>query len=280
VATVTNAAVNLQIRLDACKDKFKTKYGQDVINLLVVDFWSVGDTLEVVNKYNSALPARTSTPSSAPTPTPTKLLGSDAIEPPISTTDVDSTSEKEEEAATLNPSRKPITGAPTKQPTSFATLYPTTSTSTVATTEETSYPTAAPTASTSTVTTTEKTSYPTTVSTNTPTLTPSTLAPSGAPSLSLATLFDTIINGPLETTPPAVENPSDHSNGMESLNEDIDFVSSIGATSWPTFATTEEPLPQVEKERPDIMDPLLSSAFDYDRETLGPTTEDTDISWK
>ena len=44
------------------------------MNLLVVDFWNVGDTLSVVMNYGQQLPpkteAPTNMPSLAPTPTP------------------------------------------------------------------------------------------------------------------------------------------------------------------------------------------------------------------
>ena len=48
-AEVNDEAV-LQSRLDACQDALDRN-----VNMLVVDFWSIGDTLKVVQEHNEAL---------------------------------------------------------------------------------------------------------------------------------------------------------------------------------------------------------------------------------
>jgi hypothetical protein len=65
VASEVNLAENLEIRLDACQEMVGRR-----VNVLVVDFWDVGNVLEVVTKYNTALGFATSMPSSAPSGEP------------------------------------------------------------------------------------------------------------------------------------------------------------------------------------------------------------------
>lgn len=67
IAAVVNTAKNVQRRLDACLNDFR----RETINLLVVDFWEVGDVLQVVEQHNSDLPPITEEPSSAPSLMPT-----------------------------------------------------------------------------------------------------------------------------------------------------------------------------------------------------------------
>lgn len=107
-ARVTNSAMNLQLRLNACQEKFSTKYGQDVINLLVVDFWNIGDTVDVVHQYNSALPAMTDAPSVIPSSAPT-LSPQPTVTP--SPTSVDGPAA--EVLQTAAPSLRPATVKPT-----------------------------------------------------------------------------------------------------------------------------------------------------------------------
>jgi len=63
IAEEVNMAVNIRNRADACMEMLDRQ-----INLLAVDFWSVGDTLQVVHEYNEALPAITEAPSMSPIP--------------------------------------------------------------------------------------------------------------------------------------------------------------------------------------------------------------------
>jgi hypothetical protein len=51
IAEVINVKDFLQTRLEACTERVGRR-----TNLLAVDFWSIGDVVEVVNIYNSALP--------------------------------------------------------------------------------------------------------------------------------------------------------------------------------------------------------------------------------
>jgi len=72
IAEMVNTAHNLQVRLDACHEIVEKR-----VNILVVDFWSIGDVLEVVNTNNellgfaSASPSRSPMPSMEPTDVPT-----------------------------------------------------------------------------------------------------------------------------------------------------------------------------------------------------------------
>lgn len=52
VAEVVNMKDFLQNRLDGCTEIIGRR-----TNLLAVDFWSIGDVVEVVNSNNAALPA-------------------------------------------------------------------------------------------------------------------------------------------------------------------------------------------------------------------------------
>lgn len=63
IAEQANLAENIRNRTDACTEMLNRS-----TNLLVVDFWSVGDTLEVVQEYNSLLPDITQAPSMSPSP--------------------------------------------------------------------------------------------------------------------------------------------------------------------------------------------------------------------
>lgn len=63
IAEEVNLAVNIRNRTDACTEMLERQ-----TNLLVVDFWSIGDTLEVVQEYNMALPDITEAPSASPVP--------------------------------------------------------------------------------------------------------------------------------------------------------------------------------------------------------------------
>ena len=66
IAVEVNKAENLQARLDACYEIVGRR-----VNLLAVDFWSVGDVLSVVTAYNEALgEAAVSVPSSEPSMSP------------------------------------------------------------------------------------------------------------------------------------------------------------------------------------------------------------------
>lgn len=62
VAKQVNTASVLQARLDACK----TRLGKQT-NLLAVDFWSVGDVVQVVNSNNAKLGGGGTSPTKAPT---------------------------------------------------------------------------------------------------------------------------------------------------------------------------------------------------------------------
>ena len=64
-AVEANTVQNLQIRLDACNQMVGRR-----VNFLVVDFWSVGNVLDVVNSYNMALGFATTMPSVAPSVAP------------------------------------------------------------------------------------------------------------------------------------------------------------------------------------------------------------------
>lgn len=50
IAEVVNSIQNLHMRLDACQEIVGKR-----VNLLAVDFWSVGDVLEVVTSYNEGI---------------------------------------------------------------------------------------------------------------------------------------------------------------------------------------------------------------------------------
>ena len=142
IAAEVNSASNLQERLDYCQEKFSTLYMNDVINLLVVDFWNVGDTLSVVDAYNQQLPPKTEAPtempSVAPTPTPEP-----SVAPPATTID-----NIADTLVSLVPtSLAPIlvsTAVPTKVPAQVSTASPTTSATTAATAAATSATTSTP----------------------------------------------------------------------------------------------------------------------------------------
>jgi len=72
VAMDVNKKENLQARLEYCQEKFSTKYKNEVINLLVVDFWNIGDTLVVVDDYNRQLEPKTEAPTDVPSASPTE----------------------------------------------------------------------------------------------------------------------------------------------------------------------------------------------------------------
>ena len=134
IAAEVNSAANLQERLDYCQEKFSTIYKNDVINLLVVDFWNVGDTLSVVDAYNRQLPPKTQAPtempSVAPTPTPKPSAG-----PPAPTSDSDSNistavpTKESVQVSTASPTAS-ATIAATGVATTAATITPTTGTTT------------------------------------------------------------------------------------------------------------------------------------------------------
>ena len=70
VSVEANKAENLIARLDACHEIVGRR-----VNLLAVDFWSIGDVLAVVTAYNEALGvAPTSEPSSEPSISPSMAL--------------------------------------------------------------------------------------------------------------------------------------------------------------------------------------------------------------
>jgi hypothetical protein len=77
-------------------------------NLLAVDFWSVGDTLAVVQEYNSLLPDVTQAPSMSPSPSASPSGGTSKVE----------------SSATQQPTALP-TEQPTLLPTEQPTLLPT-----------------------------------------------------------------------------------------------------------------------------------------------------------
>ena len=125
IAAQVNTAENLQTRLDYCQEKFTTKYKNDVINLLVVDFWNVGDTLAVVDKYNRQLPPKTEAPSEVPTSVPTASPKPSAAPSANANTNVNIA----DILLSVAPSLAPIltTAAPTEEPTQIiSTLTPTT----------------------------------------------------------------------------------------------------------------------------------------------------------
>lgn len=57
-----NTANVLSARLDACEQMLGKR-----TNFLMVDFWSIGDVMQVVNTYNAALPAAATRDVPAPT---------------------------------------------------------------------------------------------------------------------------------------------------------------------------------------------------------------------
>lgn len=63
IAEEVNMAVHIRNRTDACTEMLGR-----MTNLLAVDYWSIGDTLQVVEEYNMALPAITESPSMSPMP--------------------------------------------------------------------------------------------------------------------------------------------------------------------------------------------------------------------
>lgn len=65
VASQVNLAQNLEIRLDACQEMVGRR-----VNILAVDFWDVGNVLEVVTKYNTALGFASAMPSIGPSGEP------------------------------------------------------------------------------------------------------------------------------------------------------------------------------------------------------------------
>jgi hypothetical protein len=72
IAAVVNTMDILESRTQGCLDFFEqSRYGQETINLLVVDFWHLGDVLEFVFRYNSKLPVITDAPSEIPSAAPT-----------------------------------------------------------------------------------------------------------------------------------------------------------------------------------------------------------------
>ena len=92
IAEQANLAENIRSRTDACTEMLNRS-----TNLLVVDFWSVGDTVEVVQEYNSLLPDITQSPTMSPMPSA---------------------------SPTGNPTEEPI-ALPTGQPTGQPTIQPT-----------------------------------------------------------------------------------------------------------------------------------------------------------
>lgn len=75
IAEQANLAENIRNRTDAC-----TAMLNRTTNLLAVDFWSVGDTLAVVQEYNSLLPDITQAPSMSPSPSASPTSGTSNIE--------------------------------------------------------------------------------------------------------------------------------------------------------------------------------------------------------
>lgn len=122
IAEQANAAENLQTRLDYCQEKFSTKYKNEVINLLVVDFWNVGDTLAVVDAYNRQLPPKTDAPSQSPSEAPTKspppTAAPEVIAEKVNVADI---------LLSVAPSLAPnvITSAPAEEFIQLSTLIPT-----------------------------------------------------------------------------------------------------------------------------------------------------------
>ena len=63
IAEEANLAENIRNRTDTCTEMLGRQ-----TNLLAVDFWSIGDTFQVVQEYNMALPDITEAPSMSPVP--------------------------------------------------------------------------------------------------------------------------------------------------------------------------------------------------------------------
>jgi hypothetical protein len=131
IAAVVNTAENVRRRLDACLNDFR----RETINLLVVDFWEVGDVLQVVEQHNSGLPPITEEPSSAPSLMPT-VSPQPSPPPSVGALDVS------ELLTPTEPSPSPTTAATTETVSSgYETLSvpPTSSPSVIST--NTAYPT-------------------------------------------------------------------------------------------------------------------------------------------
>jgi hypothetical protein len=109
IAEQANLAKNIRNRTDAC-----TAMLNRTTNLLAVDFWNVGDTLEVVQEYNSLLPDITLSPSASPTGG-TSNIESSATQQPVALPT---------EKPTALPTEQP-TALPTEQPTALPTALPT-----------------------------------------------------------------------------------------------------------------------------------------------------------
>ena len=109
IAEEVNLAVNIKNRTDACTEMLERQ-----TNLLVVDYWSIGDTLQVVQEYNEALPDITESPSMSPIPS-----ASPSVMPTVSA------------SPTTAPTMKPTTAQPVEEPTvadagDLSTMVPTT----------------------------------------------------------------------------------------------------------------------------------------------------------
>ena len=71
IAEVANSIQNLRNRLDACQEIVGKR-----VNLLTVDFWSVGDVLEVVTSYNEGIGFSSNFSSMGPSGAPSMLFTS------------------------------------------------------------------------------------------------------------------------------------------------------------------------------------------------------------
>ena len=95
IAEQVNLAANIRNRTDACTEMLERQ-----TNLLAVDFWSVGDTVAVVQEYNEALPDITESPSMSPIPSASP-----------------SSLPTRSPSPSAQPSAQPSTAAPTGEPT-------------------------------------------------------------------------------------------------------------------------------------------------------------------
>jgi hypothetical protein len=103
IAEEVNMADNIRDRTDAC-----TEMLQRQTNLLAVDYWSIGDTLQVVQQYNEALPDITEAPSMSPIPS-----ASPSVMPTVSASPTTAPTMQPTTAPTLNPTTAPPVEEPT-----------------------------------------------------------------------------------------------------------------------------------------------------------------------
>jgi hypothetical protein len=102
VASEVNLAEQLEIRLDSCQEIVGRR-----VNMLAVDFWDVGNVLEVVTKYNTALGFASVKPSTpGPSPEPSVSLSTPARVPsmrPSVKTSVSSATSAPQVSLTIKP---------------------------------------------------------------------------------------------------------------------------------------------------------------------------------